>query len=65
MSTPDLPYDYEDFGLTPEELSQKYPQGHPEYTLMDWQAIDSGNLAKTIGYWSWVVEQIAIDDEIY
>lgn len=61
--TNDLTYDFEDFGMTVEELEAKYgDKGHPEYTITDWmtQSPDAGD---TSGYWNWVKSEIAVDDD--
>ena len=48
----ELPYDFEDFGLTRTELQDKYAaaQEHPEYTNLRW-----GVEAPTKPYWDWVM----------
>jgi hypothetical protein len=55
-----LPYDFEDFGLTRQELQDKYAaeQEHPEYTNQRW-----GVEAPTKPYWDWVMDHIAEDDD--
>jgi len=59
-TTPDLPYDFEDFGLNLTELQDKYAaeQEHPEYTNGRW-----GREAPTTPYWDWVMACIAKDDD--
>lgn len=56
---PDLPYDYEDLGLTPSELKLKYREEgcHPEYTGLQWS-----NSLSDLEYWEWVADQISQDD---
>jgi hypothetical protein len=62
MSSADLPYDYEDLGLTAQELALKYVElsHHPEYDSLKW--IQS---TTSLSYWEWVVDQISKDDEAY
>lgn len=62
MAEQQLPYDYEDFGLTPSELDLKYhSEGvHPEYSNIHW-AISKSKL----DYWDWVALRISEDDEAY
>lgn len=65
MSAPDLPYDFEDFGLSEEELIAKYGDaGHPHYTIEDWEA--RGMTTEGIDhYWDWVMCNIDEDDDAY
>ncbi|MFK4136691.1 hypothetical protein ACI2KR_31135 [Pseudomonas luteola] len=68
-TTPDLPYDYEDFGLTSEELKEKHngPGGHEHYTLAMWRSETNQPEASidANAYWEWVEDSIRKDDEIY
>lgn len=64
MARADISYDYEDFGLTAEELQAKYDREHPEYTNLAYNgafadAVDDAQPS----YWNWVVGQIAKDDD--
>lgn len=61
MTTYDLPYDFEDFGMTQEELQTKYPTEHPEYTIDCWHTDHAHET--TNGYWDWVMTCITKDDE--
>lgn len=62
--TNDLPYDFEDFGMTKEELIAKHgdEKGHEYYTRTMWLT-DSDPNANPMGYWDWVVAQIKVDDD--
>lgn len=62
MAELQLPYDYEDFGLTPSELVLKYKEEgvHPEYSSLDWAKSMSH-----LDYWDWVSLKISEDDEAY
>jgi hypothetical protein len=65
-TTPDLPYDYEDFGLDVEGLQEKYVSGqHPEYTLAMWKLAEETEDTPYNGYWDYVLAKIAKDDEAY
>lgn len=61
---PDLPYDYEDLGMTKEELEVKYPLGHPEYSIEKWEVIEEF-ASNQNDYWDWVLSQISKDDDLY
>lgn len=62
MAREDISYDFEDFGMTADQLDEKYnPDGdgeHPEYTKSHWY-----NDNTTVSYWDWVVYRIKKDDE--
>lgn len=64
----DLPYDYEDFGMSAEELKAKYERKshgeHPEHTLEGWRSgpADEG---EDNGYWDWVYRMVQQDEEQY
>lgn len=63
--TPDLPYDFEDFGMTGPELKAKYDREHPHYTNLAYnEAMKDINEALAVPtYWTWVKQQIALDDD--
>lgn len=64
MSRHDLPYDFEDFGLSATELQAKYDKEHPEYKEADYRQF-WGQLRQVppVSYWDWVVEKIREDDD--
>lgn len=63
MTHDELPYDFEDFGMTVQELEAKYGEkGHPEYTTAQWLSEPLRD-DSPIGYWNWVKTQIALDDD--
>lgn len=52
---------HEDWGLSPEELSQKYDLEvagqHPDFALSEWKwAVTNEDTRR--GYWEWVAAQI-------
>lgn len=55
-----LSYDREDIGLGVAALRSKYPHGHPEYTIEEWNE-DEHAQREFSYYWDWVAEMIAID----
>ena len=67
MSKPDLPYDYEDLGMTVQELQAKYGEqgAHPHHTLTEYRALTEAQQGGFNGYWDYVFQEIAIDDEVY
>ena len=62
----DLPYDYEDFGLSIDELKSKYAftGEHPEYTIELWRSVPE-DVHNPIAYWNWVLINISKDDDDY
>lgn len=65
MPRADISYDFADFGLTQQQLEAKYgANGHPEYVQVTWRQMqDQGEDAAYNGYWDWVMQQIAKDDD--
>jgi hypothetical protein len=61
--TPDLPYEFEDFGMSSAELQAKYfdSNEHDYYTTPMWVEAHKDQ-ATAMPYWDWVVQQIAKDD---
>lgn len=63
MARADISYDFTDFGLTAEQLQDKYNGlSHPEYTMDQWKLLANSD-DSTKGYWSWVVDRIQEDDD--
>lgn len=62
MAIYDLPYDYEDFGLSVAELMEKHPDGHEYYTREMWRR-ELSSQPDDDTYWEWVVARIEEDDE--
>jgi len=64
--TPDLPYDFEDFGMSVEELAEKYKATgeHEHFTraMAKTHAKDDAIITDT-SYWNWVAYMITKDDE--
>lgn len=66
MARKDISYDYEDFGMSVQQLMQKYENPetregeHPEHTVANYHSSGSQSNAN---YWDWVVRQIRADDE--
>ena len=65
MARADIPYDFEDFGMSAQELQDKYGRQHPTYTnllynVMIEAAIDPEGQPS---YWNWVVKRIKEDDD--
>lgn len=62
MAQPDVPYDFEDFGMTADQLRAKYGAagGHPEYGVADWESCTQDN---SMPYWDWVASCISQDDD--
>lgn len=69
MARQDIGYDFEDFGMTAEELEAKYTklsvfQQHSEYTRLMWQTYKAMPTRDVkLPYWDWVVTKIAADDD--
>lgn len=64
MSRHDVSYDFEDFGMSAQELQAKYDTDHPQYTQAAYETF-YGILRQVppISYWEWVVSQIKDDDD--
>ncbi len=66
-TAPELPYDFEDFGMTEQELHDKHnPTGdggeHPHYTREEW--VNAVNQDATLaGYWAWVYGEVQRDND--
>lgn len=58
----DLPYDAEDFGMTRQDLRQKYPEGHTYYTIEEWIGLDDAHLTAYPDYWNWLMGKLEHDD---
>lgn len=63
MARADISYDYEDFGMTSEELQAKYDREHPTYTNLAYNEAIAGSADIFPNYWIWVVQQIRKDDD--
>lgn len=65
MARQDISYDYEDFGMTAEELQAKYDREHPAYTNLAYNDMlaKANDAEAQPSYWAWVVQQIAKDDD--
>ena len=63
--TADLPYDYEDFGMSADQLQAKYDREHPHYTNLAYNDViaKASDVEAQPAYWTWVVQQIAKDDD--
>jgi hypothetical protein len=65
MSREDLPYDFEDFGMSTDELKTKYEANddeHPHYTRQLWRQLN-GDAGTQEEYWAWVKRNITSDDD--
>jgi hypothetical protein len=64
MARADIPYDYEDFGMTADQLQVKYDREHPTYTNTDYNIVFADATDDIHpSYWAWVVFKIALDED--
>lgn len=63
----DLPYDYEDLGLSKDQILEKFAAKgeHEFHKRSGWEKAKTAGLTQLNDYWDWVVGQIALDDEAY
>jgi hypothetical protein len=63
----DLPYDYEDLGKDIQELQAKYGEqgSHPEYSVAEYRRLTEEAQGAFNGYWDWVLQHIAEDDQSF